>query len=401
MVTEAPIIVEYERPKLYRKQRQAIFCPERYGIIEASTKTGKTVGCMVWIVEQAVMAEKRGQNYWWVAPFHSTAKIAFTRCKSSIPAGMYEANDSDQTITLINGSVIWFKSGEKPDSLYGEDVYAAVIDEASRVREESWHAVRSTLTATRGPVRIIGNVKGRKNWVYKLARQAQSGRANWSWSKLTAYDAVDAGLLKIDEINDAKESLPDHVFKELYLAEPSEDGSNPFDIRAIQDCIGKLGEGPAKSFGWDLAKSVDWTVGIGLNQERQVCHFSRFQQPWHSTVIRIRSETGRVNALVDSTGVGDPILEELQQGGGNFEGFKFSSASKQQLMEGLVTVIQQRKITIPEGPIVDELMEFEYEYSRTGVKYSAPAGLHDDCVMSLALANMNFSGGAPRVRWMG
>jgi hypothetical protein len=66
--------------------------------------------------------------------------------------------------------------------------------------------------------------------------------------------------------------------------------------------------------------------------------------------------------------------------------FKFTATSKQQLMEGLAVAIQQRKITFPEGPIKDELEQFEFEYTRSGVKYSAPAGLHDDCVCSLALA---------------
>ena len=37
-----------------------------------------------------------------------------------------------------------------PDSLYGEDVYGAVIDEASRMKEDAWVAIQSTLTATRG-----------------------------------------------------------------------------------------------------------------------------------------------------------------------------------------------------------------------------------------------------------
>jgi hypothetical protein len=65
---------------------------------------------------------------------------------------------------VFNRAVIRFKSGEKTDSLYDEDVWAAVLDEASRMREEAFHAIRSTLTATRGKVRLIGNAKGRKNW---------------------------------------------------------------------------------------------------------------------------------------------------------------------------------------------------------------------------------------------
>ena len=48
--------------------------------------------------------------------------------------------------------------------------------------------------------------------------------------------------------------------------------------------------------------------------------------------------------------------------------------------------IQQQTILFPENPIGYELENFEYEYTRTGVRYTAPQGLHDDCVMSLALA---------------
>jgi len=72
------------------------------------------------------------------------------------------------------------------------------------------------------------------------------------------------------------------------------------------------------------------------------------------------------------------------------EGFKFTSTSKQQLMEGLVTSIQQGAIKYPDGIIVEELSIFEYKYTNTGVRYSAPNGLHDDAVCSLALANKIF-----------
>lgn len=79
-------------------------------------------------------------------------------------------------------------------------------------------------------------------------------------------------------------------------------------------------------------------------------------------------------------------MEALQATGGDFEGFKFSASSKQQLMEGLAVAIQHRQVRFPDGPIVAELEAFGYEYSRTGVHYSAPEGQHDDCVCALALA---------------
>jgi len=71
-------------------------------------------------------------------------------------------------------------------------------------------------------------------------------------------------------------------------------------------------------------------------------------------------------------------------------------------MEELALTIQQQLIGVPEGPITTELESFEYELTRTGVRYSAPGGLHDDCVCALALANHHFSvGGPPRLRYLG
>jgi phage FluMu gp28-like protein len=379
--------IHYQRPQLANYQIDALFNDARYGIVEASTKAGKTAACLVWIIEQALQG-KNDQDFWWVAPVYGQAKIAFRRLKAGLPRESYTANESDLTLTLINGARIACKSAEKPDNLYGEDVFAAVFDEASRAREEAWHALRSTLTATRGKVRIIGNVKGRKNWAYKLARKAESGEQGMSYAKITAYDAIDAGILFEDEIEDARRQLPDNVFRELYLAEPSDDEGNPFGMIAIRDCIAPLSNERAQVFGIDLAKSVDWTCIIGLDRKKRVCVFERFQKPWNETIETVRRVVGTTKASVDSTGVGDAVLESLQAGGrSNFEGFKFSQGSKQQLMEGLAVAIQKHEISFPEGIITNELEVFEYEYTRTGVRYSAPSGMHDDAVCALALAN--------------
>jgi phage FluMu gp28-like protein len=379
--------IHYTRPQLANYQLDALFNDARYGIVEASTKSGKTTACLIWIIEQALQG-KSDQDFWWVAPVYGQARIAFRRLKAGLPRESYTPNESDLTLTLINGARIVCKSAEKPDNLYGEDVFAAVFDEASRAREEAWHALRSTLTATRGKVRIIGNVKGRKNWAYKLARKAESGEPNMSYAKITAYDAIDAGILHEDEIEDARRQLPDNVFRELYLAEASDDEGNPFGIIAIRDCIAPMSNERAEVFGIDLAKSVDWTCIIGLDRKKRVCVFERFQKPWNETIETVRRIVGRTKASVDSTGVGDAVLESLQAGGrSNFEGFKFSQGSKQQLMEGLAVAIQKHEISFPEGVISNELETFEYLYTRTGVRYSAPSGMHDDAVCALALAN--------------
>jgi len=396
MVTQNLI---YQRPWLYPLQKECFFGTERYSITEASTKSGKTIGGIVWLTEQAMQGQK-GRNYWWVAPIYPQAKIAFRRLKQALPLEVYNSNESENTITLANGAVIWFKSAENPDSLYGEDVWACVIDEASRVKEDSWYAVRSTLTATQGLLRIIGNVKGRKNWAYMMARRAESGEPNMTYHKITAYNAIQAKVLKDEEVADAKKQLPEAVFKELYLAEPSDDEGNPFGVKAIQECVKPLSTLPAQVYGIDLAKSVDYTVIIGLDNNRQVCRFERFQFPWQETMTRIRNVIGTQRAIVDSTGVGDPIVEQLKRSGLKVEGYKFTAISKQQLMEGLAYAIQQHLMGYPQGLITQELDCFEYEYTRTGVRYSAPEGLHDDCVCALALANNGFRQSPAEIKWI-
>ena len=343
------------------------------------------MACIAWLLEQA-LAGSRGQAFWWISPVYPQAKIAFRRLKRGLHDRMYQANESELTVSLIHGTTISFRSAEKPDNLYGEDVHAAVMDEASRMKQEAWHAGRSTLTATRGPVRIIGNVKGRRNWAYNLARQAEGGEPGWFFAKLTAQDAVDAGIVAADEVEQAKRQLPENVFRELYFAEPSDDGGNPFGQKSIQECIQDMSPEPPAVYGIDLAKSVDWTVVIGLDSNGTVCRFNRYQLPWEETVRALVSEIKLTAAVIDSTGVGDPIVERIQKALPNVEGYNFSAPSKQKLMEGLAVAIQSGEVRYPAGVIVSELDSFMFEYTRTGVRYSAPEGLHDDCVMALALA---------------
>ena len=376
-------------PKMYEAQRAAIMDPARIVVIEAGTKCGKTVGCLLWIIAKAWNDHESGHAYWWVAPVYQQAKMAMDRAKKWLLQAdptktIWASHDSDLWLSMPSGSKIWFRSADDPDNLFGEDVFAVVMDEATRTKDAAFHAVRSTLTATRGPIRIIGNVRGRKNWVHQLGLRADG--VEISRHKLTAWDAVDAGIIAREEVESAKRDLPDHVFRELYLAEPADDGGNPFGIPAIGRCVAPLSTAPVVAWGVDLAKSHDWTVAIGLDSECRVVEMHRWQSDWGQTRTRLVEIIGQTAALIDSTGVGDPIVEELQRSLPCVEAFKFTSQSKQQIMEGLAAKIQARGIEFPDGWLCDELETFEFEYGKTGVRYSAPSGQHDDGVCALALA---------------
>ncbi|MEM7048895.1 MAG: terminase family protein [Acidobacteriota bacterium] len=392
-LAQRPKLYAWNRPRLYPKQEQALFDPARWVFIEASTKAGKTAGCMVWLLEQALRG-RPGANFWWVAPTYRQSRMVFRRFERAIPRQAYIANRSELTITLPNGATIWHLSADRPDNVYGEDVGAAVLDEASRVSEDIFIAVRSTLTATKGPARLIGNVKGRKNFFYRESRKAEAKEPGRAYFRLTWRDAVQGGVLDEEEIEDARRSLPEAAFKELYEAEPASDEGNPFGIDKIEAItVPSLSDGEPVIWGWDLAKSVDYTVGIALDEQGRVCRFVRYQRDWTFTMADIRQHVGTsVPALVDATGVGDPVVEQIQEGRGNVEGFKFSPSSKQELMVELSTWISRGAGEVPRGVITNELESFEYQYTATGVRYSAPPGAYDDCVMALALAVRGWRG---------
>jgi hypothetical protein len=381
----------YERPRLYAKQEAALFTPKRYSLVEATTKAGKTVGCIAWQIEEAVLSPA-GTQHVWVAPIASQAAIAFQRLKRGLPPGTFVARETPTPrIDLINDNTIWCKSGDNPDSIYGEDYGSAVIDEASRNKAEVWHAVRSTLTATGGKARLIGNVKGKKNWFYEWCRRAERGEdPNAHYARLTVLDAIEAGVIDQSEVEDAQRNLPESVFNELYMAIPSADSGNPFGEDHIYACTGfPLAPGPIVAFGIDLAKKFDYLAIVGLNRAGAVAGFWRWQGAnWKTSIASIHEIVGEdTPTLVDSTGLGDPIVEELQIGHGNIRGFNFSNTSKQKIMEGLAVSIQKHETTFPDGPIKTELLNFEFKIMPSGkVTYQAAEGYHDDCVCALALA---------------
>lgn len=224
--------ITYTRPaeiNRYKKQRAIIDCPTRYTITEGSTKSGKTVSHIVWLFEQSLQG-RFGDNYWWVAPTYSQAKIAFRRLKRYITdKEFFEANESELTIKIVTGGLIFFKTGEKPDNLYGDDVKAIVMDEHTRQRFDAFVACQSTITATKGHMKLIGNVVGSNNWGYHLARKVEAKQIDgWEYFKLTAADAVSAGVLDQSSIDQAEQRLPKGVFMELYYGIPNESSSNKF-----------------------------------------------------------------------------------------------------------------------------------------------------------------------------
>jgi len=326
----------------------------------------------------------KGYSVAYITPTYGLAKVFFSKLTESLEM---PKNKSDLKIDFPNGGQVEFFTGERLDNLRGRKFHLVIIDEASYIPdlEQGWqNSIRPTLTDYKGKAIFLSTPRG-KNYFYSLFMK--QGEPDWASFKFTSYDNP---FIDPQEIDEARMQLPEVVFEQEYMANPSENSANPFGNKFIENCIKPISNQPIVAFGIDLAKSVDHTVIIGLDNSGNVAYYDRFQMDWHNTKENIK-RLPRCPILIDSTGVGDPITEDLKREGIMVEGLKFTSQSKQQLMEGLATAIQQARIGFPSGVIVNELEVFEYQFTANGVRYSAPSGFHDDCVMALALAWSNFS----------
>jgi hypothetical protein len=369
--------------KLYNPhdaQRKVIDCDKRFIVMMAGRRFGKSLISQTIALESGI----EGKRVAYITPTYQLGKIFFQELLEMLPLEIYKKNEADLVITFITGGTIRFFTGERLDNLRGLKFHLCIIDEASFIPnlEDGWlNSIRPTLTDYKGKALFLSTPKG-KNYFYSLFMKGNGGEEDWQSFKFSTYDNP---YIDKSEVDSARMQLPEVVFEQEYMANPAENAANPFGSAYIRQCIFPMSTNPVACYGIDLAKAVDWTVVIGLDKNGSVCHYERFQRDWRQTKEYI-ANLPKAPILMDSTGVGDPIFEDMQREGLDVQGYKFSSTSKQMLMEGLASAIHQRKITFPPGPIVDELEIFEYQYTSFGVKYSAPQGFHDDCVVSLSLA---------------
>jgi len=374
-------------PELHQNQIKVISQAKRFNVLNCGRRWGKSVLAINLISETAIDGYPAG----YFAPTYKLLEATFKEAYNVLNP-IIERKHDNQFIELITGGVIEFWSLDNQNAGRSRKYKRTVVDEAAFVKDlwDAWtKAIRPTLTDYMGDAFFMSTPRG-KNDFFKLYQRGKSGEKDWmSWQMPTHTNPYINQL----ELEDAHKDLPEAAYNQEYLAMFSDNVANPFGVDFLKNAIRPMSNNRPEVFGVDLAKSVDWTVITGLDSNGQVCYFERWQSDWGQTKQRLKSIIGQTPTFIDSTGVGDPIFEEINRECHRVEKYVFNQQSKQRLMEGLASSIQSGKLKIIDGIMYDELESFEFIYTRTGVKYSAPDGMHDDCVCSLALANMKLNEG--------
>lgn len=367
----------------------------RFRVATCGRRFGKSFMALNEIVKHAW--ENPDHLCWWTAPTYKQCANVFEMIKKHFKGAIESTRTSpNMEVRLVNGGVIQFHSLERYDNLRGFAVNFLVVDEAADVREEAWNAVlRPTLSDTNGKAIIISTPKG-KNWFYEMWTRGRDPEFPdyESWRFPTSANPY----IPPGEVEEAERGLPERIFRQEYLAEFLDDDSSVF--RGIKKCIAGDFEEPKPGrkyrIGWDVAKHHDYSVIVVMDEEtKHVVAFDRFNHvDWDLQVSRCETLAKKYNnapVLIDSTGVGDPVFEMLKKRGVKVEGFRFTSTSKEQLINRLSVAIERQEITFPEIEVlIDELGKYEFEVTKSGtIRYNAPDGQHDDCVIALALAVWN------------
>jgi phage terminase large subunit-like protein len=361
----------------------------RFKVLSAGRRWGKTrLG-----VNECLDAASKGGRAWWVSPSYKTSEVGWRPLRQiarKIPNA--EVRLVDRMVTLPGGGFVAVRSADNPDSLRGEGLDFVVMDECAFMQREAWtEAIRPALSDRLGKALFISTPKGR-NWFWENYQRGINGEQGWqSWTYPTSTNPfIDKG-----EIEAAKRDLPEIIFRQEYLAEFVDDSGGVF--RRVQEAaiLTPQEPQPGRQYvaGVDVAASVDYTVVTVMDAEsKEMVYMDRFNRVDYPVLIdRLESVYHRyhlTSMTVESNSIGRPVIDELVSRGLNIVPFTTTSATKQGIIQNLQSAFENGQIRVLDDPVlVGELLSFEAKRNASGsFSYSAPDGMHDDCVMSLAIA---------------
>lgn len=233
--------IEVVLPKLAPFQEEWVSASQRFRFVavEGATGTGKTYVFEPELFSEAHAPKDRGDEYWWMAPSIAQARAVYANVKRSIEdagaAGLYKFVDTTREIHTPEGGILIYKTAEEVDNLFGfRNVRKIVVDEFTRCRIALWPALLSVANKNECHIVFIGNYRG-EDTPWHLWIESMKQADDFAYFKTPATKAVEAGIMSASAYATAKATLPDVVFKALYLCEGSSDPSLLVDYAAVSD----------------------------------------------------------------------------------------------------------------------------------------------------------------------
>jgi predicted phage terminase large subunit-like protein len=214
------------------KWQQEVFNDEaRFKVVAAGRRCGKSRLAAWTLIIKALQTAK--VTVFYVAPTQGQARdIMWGLLADLAHPVITNKHVNNMEITLVNGSRICLKGGDRPDTMRGVSLEYLVIDEYADVKQQVFEEIlRPALADRKGDCLFIGTPKGRNHfydlYIYADSEEDDSFKA-WHF---TSYDNE---TLDPDEINLAKKSMSSFAFRQEFMSSFEALGSEIFKEDWVQ-----------------------------------------------------------------------------------------------------------------------------------------------------------------------
>jgi PBSX family phage terminase large subunit len=291
--------------------------------------------------------ENENKQLWYIAPNYKQAKsIMWAMLMDLIPKQAVEKkNETELSISLINGSQIYLKGAEDPDSLRGVRIDFCIFDECAFISkwDEVWKVMRPTLADSKAECWFISTPNG-FNHFKDLAERTNP---DFKYFHFTTYDNP---YIPKEEIEATRLEMDEDSFQQEIMGE----------FRKMSGLIYKdfnrdihMVEVPKLDYNWTYTRAIDFGFGhktalgyfaINSTGTEIYCYDGLYQSGMVgkeiADVVKIKDSGKTItNPVADSA---QPMLiEELSREGAHFQPVEKGPDS---VKNGIVKVAELLKI---------------------------------------------------------
>jgi len=383
-------------PKLWPHQAEFVSHPSRFTVCKSATKCGKTTAAAWWLAREA--AKSPGGMFWWVGPTNDVGLLGYKQVIHLLAPVIVKKSERPWKCRLANGAAILLKTAQEPDYLRGAGVLGMVLDEAGTPAfDPAWAEISTTIAATRGRLKIIGNPGDAGSFMDNAERWGMDpDMPDWDFRRWKFLDRPTATL---QDFNEAKIMLggdDSPEFRRYYLGETIHGaGSFFYNLDAVSTAAVEAPiPGRHYLIGVDPCISSDYFVASvwDVVARRQV-YYSRYKgtpsEQQEEEIDRIARLYNDAGIVIEENGPGGPMCRNLMIRGRTVYPFSTNMSSKPKILMDYRSDIAHGTVTL----LSDQYQKHEhvaYQMRTTKIgttKFGNPHGGHDDMVMANAIAN--------------
>ena len=413
------IVIPYKPRPIWKNELHPALESHRFSVLVCHRRFGKTVGTINHMIKSALLCQKTGPRFAYIAPYRNQAKlIAWEYIKhytSNIPG--VKRNESELYIELPSqckgwpGARLYIVGADHPDALRGGYLDGVILDEYAQIKSELWdEVIRPTLSDREGWAVFIGTPKG-QNAFYEIYQWAVN---NPDWYSCL-YRADETGIIPEKELDDMKRAMTDIAIRQELLCDFTASASDvviPIDLVSAS-CARELSDADVKGqplvLGVDVARFGDDSTVMTLRQGL----WCKWQRTIHGAdtmqvanyVMDAMNTYKPDGVFVDVGAMGAGVVDRLRQlrymvtevnfGGAALNPERYVNIRAEMYFK--VRAWMESGGAIPNDPALkSELSVVEYEFNRAGKiqleakeKVKEKIGKSPDMADSLALTFAN------------